>query len=158
MHTEDFEVVSRRWFIVLFLASMPILSTPQGLADEDEWKKENEKVIDLFAQGKKQEGIEKMKEVIAMAETKFGQESINVAKSVNNLGNFYFHVGQVDQARESYNRAIEIEKKIQGGDSMIADSYFNLAMTYAINKEHNEAKKLLKSALKYYEKRADENQ
>ena len=78
----------------------------------------------------------------------FGEEHADVAASYNNLGIVYQDLGQYNEAKEYYEKALIIKKKIFGEEhAAVATSYNNLGSVSQDLGQYNEAKEHYEKAL-----------
>ena len=78
----------------------------------------------------------------------FGEDHSNVATSYNNLALVYKRLGEYNQAKQLYEKALTIRKKIFGEDHAdVATSYNGLASVYNRLGQYNQAKELYEKAL-----------
>ena len=78
----------------------------------------------------------------------YGEEHAAVATSYDNLGTVYRDLGQYNEAKEYYEKALVIKKKIYGEEhASVAASYNNLGNVYRDLGQYNEAKEYHKKAL-----------
>ena len=81
-------------------------------------------------------------------EKKFGEDHADVATSYNNLASVYTSLGEYNQAKDLYEKALVIWRKIFGEDhASVATSYNNLASVYNSLRENDQAKELRHKAL-----------
>jgi tetratricopeptide (TPR) repeat protein len=60
-----------------------------------------------------------------------GPDSIDVATTLNNIGNVYWTKGDFAKALENYNKCFDIETKIKGPDSIdVATTLNNIGMVH----------------------------
>lgn len=150
--------------VILSLAVLAIVPIPvysqadQQVLNEAEWREFNMKIVVLFQQGKQAEATQLAEEALEIAKKSFGPEHVNVAKTMNNLGNFYFIQGNSQRAEELYLESIVIEEKTLGKeDVMVADSLYNLSMIYIEREDKEKAKAALSQALQIKEKKLGKN-
>ena len=63
---------------------------------------------------------------------KFGFDSVDVAATLNHIGNVYTNKGEFDQALENYNKCLDIRNKVLGPDSVdVAQTLNNIGIVYA---------------------------
>ena len=76
-----------------------------------------------------------------------------MAKDVNNLGSVLQDLGDFQEARKCYERALKIDEQVYGPDHPdVARDVNNLGMVLQVLGDRLSAKKCLKRALKIYEK------
>ena len=78
----------------------------------------------------------------------FGENHADVATSCNNLASVYTCLGEYNQAKELYEKALMIRKIIFGENhAYVAINYNNLALVYNSLGEYNQAKDYREKAL-----------
>ncbi|XP_078345307.1 uncharacterized protein LOC144630817 [Oculina patagonica] len=93
------------------------------------------------------------KKALEIRKTIYGEQHAKVARSYNNLGNVYRHLGQYNEAKEYHEKALVIKKKIYGEENTdVAASYNNLGVVYRKLGQYNEAKEYHEKGLVIYKK------
>ena len=109
----------------------------------------NRTINEAASKGDLQKAIMAAEDALAIATKSFGENSFETAKAMNNVANLYMYAGHPGEAERLYKNSILIEVEEKGGDSLeAADSYYNLAMAYAMQKKYDPAGKMLNQALK----------
>lgn len=85
-------------------------------AQQRKWEELNAQVKSLYGQGKYAEAVPKALEALHVAETSFGSEHINVARSLNKLAELYHAQGKYAEAEPLYKRSLAIREKALGPD------------------------------------------
>jgi tetratricopeptide (TPR) repeat protein len=68
---------------------------------------------------------------LKIEEKKLGQDHLDTAKTLDNLGHLYFDTGQYAKAEPLYQRALKIREKILGAEhSSVAETLDDLAALY----------------------------
>ncbi|MBI5745961.1 MAG: tetratricopeptide repeat protein [Nitrospirae bacterium] len=76
----------------------------------------NQKVIELYGQGRYSEAINYEKKVLEIVEKAMGKEHPDVATSLNNLAALYKSTGRYSEAEPLFKRSLEIWEKTLAGD------------------------------------------
>ena len=131
--------------MILFMS----LASPAVYADKKaETKKQldalNLKIKEAGDKGDLQASIQAAEEVITFTEDHFGKKSLEYARAMNNAANLYLFANYPSNAERLYKSAILIEtKRLKGDDPALADSFYNLAMAYAVQNKYKEARSML---------------
>ena len=128
--------------------SLFIFSVPSYAGKKDETRKKldalNEKIKEAGKKGDLQAAIDAADRALALSSKELGEESPETAKALNNVANLYMYADHAEDAERLYKKAILIESNLHGNkDIGVADSLFNLAMAYAIQKKFDEAGKTM---------------
>lgn len=130
-------------FISILAAAVPAYA-----GKKDSAKKEidalNQQIKEAGEKGDLQAAIEAAEKAFDIASDKFGKESKEAAKAMTNMANLYMFAHHAEDAERLYKNVILIESKIYSeNDLNLADSFYNLAMAYAVQKKYDEARKML---------------
>ncbi len=122
-------------------------------AQHTQWKKLNNEVKELHAQGKYAEGAEMATQLLEAEEKAFGPTHPNVAVALINLAVFYMRLENYSDAEPLYKKALAILEKSQGPNhSDVAHALNHLAEFYVLQKKYSEAEPLYEKSLAIYEK------
>lgn len=92
-------------------------------------------------------------QTVADEQSKLKEEGTDIAQTSSSLAEVSLGLGEVDEAKEQYKRAIELQKKVAGDDHPeIARPLVGLALVHEHCKEFKEAKSLLEKALVIYKR------
>jgi tetratricopeptide (TPR) repeat protein len=102
------------------------------------------------------EALEYLRQALEMRRKIYGEDHLDIATTLNNIGSVYYNLNKHQEALESYKQSLQIEKKmysenhlsLENHHSRIASSYKNIGLAYL------GLKKYLKS-LKYFEQAAE---
>jgi tetratricopeptide (TPR) repeat protein len=97
--------------------------------------------------GRYEEAEALYEEVIRERSRIFGEESLEVAFTHNDLGYHYKLMKQYDQSEQSFKRCIEIRRKQLGDDLEVASAYEDLAWMFRDKNDWPKAKKALEQVL-----------
>ena len=79
------------------------------------------------------------KQAIVLNEKNFGLDEVNIADTINNLGNTFSSLGKYDEAIVHFERALKIKEKAFGLDHIdTADTIDNLGSTYNSQGKYDE--------------------
>ncbi|QDV54197.1 CHAT domain-containing protein [Rosistilla oblonga] len=102
----------------------------------------------LYLDGRYEESIEVMEELVELQTAIFGQQHMKTAGSLNNLALLYEAVGDYANAESVYRQSLDISKGILGKHHPdYATSLNNLALFYSAGSEFEEGKQLTEQAL-----------
>lgn len=133
---------------VIYLLTFLFLFSESALASKKEALKQietlNHQIQQAGEKGDLQAAITAAEEVLAISQKTFGEQAPEAAKALNNVANLYLYSDNALQAERLYKEAILIEADKYGKDSKeLADSYYNLAMAYAVQKKYEEGRQML---------------
>jgi len=87
-------------------------------------------------------------EAVRVAKGEYGDHSLEVADTMNNLANLYLYLKRAAEAEQLYKQAILIDlKKLDKEGLEVAGVYFNLGVAYATQKKYTAAIDILRKAL-----------
>ncbi|MBI4680806.1 MAG: tetratricopeptide repeat protein [Nitrospirae bacterium] len=133
------------FFCLLLMFSQSAIGQEQAL---DEAKRLNQKVTELYRQGKYDEAINYAQQVLMIREKVLGKDHFFVAESLNNLAFFYGATGMYVEAAPLLKRSLAIYENTLGKDHPnVATSLNNLAELYRNTGRYAEAEPLYKRAL-----------
>ena len=136
----------------ILILSLVIFSVPSYAGKKEATKQLdvlNEKVKEAGKKGDLQAAIDAADQALALALKEFGEKSIETVKALNNVGNLYMYANHAEDAERLYKKAILIETDLHGREDLgVADSLFNLAMSYAVQKKFEEAGKTMNRVYK----------
>jgi tetratricopeptide (TPR) repeat protein len=105
------------------------------------------------AQGRYEEAIEKLEEVLRIDEKTIGKEHSGYAITLNNLASVYKDQGKYNEAIEKFEEALRIDEKTIGKEHPdYAGDLSNLALVYDLQGKYDESIKLHQKALAIREK------
>ncbi|MFG6100923.1 tetratricopeptide repeat protein [Leptothoe sp. EHU-05/26/07-4] len=87
----------------------------------------------------------------AQAKERFGNNHLEVARSLSNLASIYQAQGKYEEAEEIFLQALNLRKQLSGKDDAVcADSLNSLAVLFCRQGRYQEAEKFLKQALEIW--------
>jgi tetratricopeptide (TPR) repeat protein len=108
----------------------------------------NQKVIELYEQGKYDEAFPLAEQVLAIRKRLLGDRHSHVATSLDNLAEIYRKQGQYEKAEPLYLQALELYKSLLGDRHPdVATSLDNLARLYQDQGRYEKAEPLVLQAL-----------
>ncbi|MBU1558141.1 tetratricopeptide repeat protein, partial [Patescibacteria group bacterium] len=129
----------------------PVKTTKEAQLKEAEQL--NEKVVELYQEGKYDEAIHLAKKALELLEKALGPDHPDVAISLNNLAALYRSKADYTRAEPLYVRALAIREKALGPDHPdVATSLNNLAFLYKSKGDYTRAEPLYVRALAIWEK------
>ena len=116
----------------VFLALVLAAGVGGKTGDLEEAQALNEKVVQLYQQGRYREALPLAQRALEIREKVLGPEQHpDIANSLNNLALLYRVMGRYEQAEPLYQQALEIREKVLGQQHPdIANSLNNLAVLY----------------------------
>ncbi|MEK6589626.1 MAG: tetratricopeptide repeat-containing protein, partial [Nitrospinota bacterium] len=139
--------------LVLFLS---LIFSQEVMGQEkllDEAERLNQKVIELYGQGRYEEAISYAKRALEIVEKILGREHPDVATSLNNLAELYVSTGRYAEAEPLHKRSLAISEKALGREHPdVAKGLNNLALLYYSTGRYSEAEPLYKRSLEIDEK------
>lgn len=139
--------------LLVFIAPLVLLLAPPALAQEAEWRRMNQELTALHAQGKYAEAAAVARRALRLAETAFAPEHPALATSLNNVAMIDAALGRYAEAEPLYRRALAIYEKSLGAEHPeVGLALSNLAWLHATRGRHAEAERLYKRSLAIYEK------
>jgi len=115
---------------------------------DNAWEQLNERVIQLYSEGKFDEAILGAEQALILAESLHLGDDPDVATSLNNLALLYNSQGRYEKAEPLYLDALEMRKRLFSGDHPdVAGSLHNLAGLYDSQGRYEEAEPLYLQAL-----------
>jgi tetratricopeptide (TPR) repeat protein len=119
-----------------------------NFANEDQIQELNKKIEALVAEGKYNDALPLAKKVADLAAESFGEDHIEYAKALNNLGWNQQTAGDYKSARTSFEKALKIYEKTYGSDSpRLSTSLNNLATLLCFQGDFDTALPLLERVL-----------
>jgi CHAT domain-containing protein len=113
-----------------------------------EARKLNEKVLELYHQGKPAAALSPALEVVAVRKEILGPDHLDYAKSLNNLATIYKGLGEQAKAEALYKQVVDISKQVLGDKHpSYANSLSNLGLLYQDTGDYGKAEPLLQQAL-----------
>ena len=135
--------------IVLLAVCLLILGSPATFADDDNLEALNQRIVELFEQGKYQEAIPLAEKAVEIARRLRRPEDPKFATSLNNLAVLYDDMGDYAKAEPLYQQALRIRQKVLGPEHpSTATSLNNLAALYKEMGEYPKAEPLYQQALR----------
>ena len=147
----------------VFLTGSVLVSSPAFASKKSDAKKEienlNQKIKESGDKGDLQTAITAAEDALDAATKGFGENSLEAAKATMNVANLYMYADHAADAERLYKNAILIQmnKKVDPNGPEMADSYYNLAMAYAVQKKYDEGRDLLNKCYKIRAQRLGEN-
>jgi tetratricopeptide (TPR) repeat protein len=136
--------------LTCFVVFVPHAALAQG---PDEASALNQKVIQLYNQGRFSEALPPAQRALGMREKALGPDHREVAVSLNSLAELYRAQGRYADAEPLYKRALAIWEKAHGPDHPeVATGLNNLALLYQAQGRYADAEPLYKRALAIWEK------
>jgi tetratricopeptide (TPR) repeat protein len=144
------------WLICVSMSLALTSFCAVGLGDERSDKNSlaeaQRKVNALYLQGRYAEAATAGENLVALATKVHGENDVETAFFLNNLGMYYKRAGQCDKAEETYLRALQIRETKLGKDHPhVAVTLLNLGATYIATSQFAKAEPLLKRALEIWE-------
>ncbi len=125
----------------------------QNNAELEEANQLEQKVVELYEQGKYQEAIPLAEKVLAIREKNLGSDHVDVAKILNKLAELYLEQGNYTPAEPIIQRSLSIREKAFGKDHPdVAESLNNLAELYLYQGNYTTAEPLIQRSLSIREK------
>ena len=113
----------------------------------------NQRIVELFKQGKYQEAIPLAEKAVDIAKRLRGPEDPEFATSLNNLALLYEEMGDYPKAEPLYQQALRIKQKVLGPEHpSTATSLNNLALLYWKMGAYAKAEPLYQEALRIHQK------
>jgi len=131
--------------------SSPVVVAQSGELEEVE--RLNREAAELYEQGKYREAIPLVKRILEIREKALGNNHLDVAASLNDLGLLYYNLGNYAEAEPLYQRSLAIREKALGNNHPdVAFSLNNLAVLYDNQGNYAEAEPLYQRSLAIFEK------
>lgn len=137
-----------------FLAFALLISFTASPAFAESKKEAKKKIETLNADIKKaadtgdlQKGIDAAEEAFEISARVFGEDSMEAANAMVNLANLYMYAEDPAGAENLLKKAILNMSQTDMKSTDVADAYFNLAMSYAMQTKYDEARKSMNLAL-----------
>src|SRR5664279_4223552 len=112
----------------------------------------NQRVIQLYQAGQKDEAISLAEKTVEMARSKLGPEHKTTGILLSQLGNLYRDTGRFAEAETALKQVIPIFERTSGPNFELAQALNNLGGVYLNQEMFPEAKELFKRSLAVYEK------
>ena len=130
--------------------------------EKNDWhgiiKCQNKISENLGAQFRLKESLELSQKTIELASTKLGQNHLETAAAINNLGNVFYLTGQHEKALEEFQKALEIHELPENQDHLYsAPTNLGIGNVYYNKNRYGEAFKYFKNALETNKKILGEN-
>jgi CHAT domain-containing protein len=118
-----------------------------------EVKQLNQRVIELYNQGKYEEAIPLAKQVLAISEKLQGKDHLDIVISLNNLAELYSNQGKYAETEPFFQRSLAIRERVLGENHPdVATSLNNLAGLYSNQGKYAETEPLFQRSLSIREK------
>lgn len=141
----------------LFLCTAPLYAGKKGDAKK-QIETMNQKMKAAADKGNLQEAIEAAEKAFDAAVEGYGAESMEAGKAMNNMANLYMFANHAEDAERLYKKSIIIGiKNLEANSPELADSYYNLAMAYAVQKKYDEAREMMDKVYKMRTERLGPN-
>ncbi|MEA5594721.1 CHAT domain-containing tetratricopeptide repeat protein [Rivularia sp. UHCC 0363] len=137
------------WAVIQKIAIAEVNSFTSKTQSEElaEAEKLNQRVVQLYQEGKYNEAIPLAERALAIAQKILGEHP-DVATSLNNLAGLYKVQGRYSEAELFYKKALEIRKRILGNEHpYVTDSLNGLATLYHYQGRYPEVEPLYKQIL-----------
>ena len=116
---------------MLLAVCLLILGSPATFADDDNLQALNQRIVELFKQGKYQEAIPLAEKAVDIARRLRGPEDAEFATPLENLATLYRTMGEYGKAEPLYQQALRIRQKVLGPEHpSTATDLENLAGLY----------------------------
>jgi tetratricopeptide (TPR) repeat protein len=102
---------------ILIITILAASYIPAAYAQQDLYKKLNNKLATLYKAGRTEDAIEVAKEALQVAEKTFGENHPYVSASLNNLALLYIADRRYEKAEELYERSLQIAEEYLGKDN-----------------------------------------
>ncbi|WP_448383311.1 tetratricopeptide repeat protein [Desulfosoma sp.] len=146
-----------RYLLWVLVVCAPFVLGPQA-SHADELEALNEKVTQLYEQGRYEEAMDCAEKALNVAKSHHGEKHPRTATCYNDIGVLYRVTGRYGEAEAMHKKALEIRRKTLGEDhGDTAQSYNNLAALYQLTGRYGKAEPLHKKALKIFRKTYGEN-
>ena len=138
---------------VLLALGLLILACPTSLAEDDDPSVLNQRVTQLFEQGKYREAIPIAEGAVEVSKRSRGLDDPETAEALNNLGVLFQKIGNYAKAEPLLQAALRIRQKALGPEhTLTANSLNNLGELYQDMHEYAKAEPLLQEALRIRQK------
>jgi tetratricopeptide (TPR) repeat protein len=138
---------------VLLALGLLILACPTSLAEDDDPSVLNQRVTQLFEQGKYREAIPIAERAVEVSKRSRGLDDPETAEALNNLGVLFQKIGNYAKAEPLLQAALRIRQKALGPEhTLTANSLNNLGELYQEMHEYAKAEPLLQEALRIRQK------
>jgi tetratricopeptide (TPR) repeat protein len=140
---------------IVLLAALPVLAAIFAGAGacrksyrESQWQKKSVASIDLFDQGRYLDALPPAQDAARLAETAFGTEDIRTAYALDHLGKVYRRLGELEKARELFERAVKISSAVLDPDAPKRAHFLdNLAELLMTQGKYDEAEDAYQNSL-----------
>src|SRR5271165_2462313 len=144
--------LTKRKFVLLALGFL-VFNSSTTFANDDDLEALNQRIFQLFKQGKYQEAIPLAEKAVEITRRLRGPEDTKTATSLNSLALLYWKMGEYAKAEPLYQEALRIRQKVLGPEHpSTATSLNNLAMLYDHMAEYAKAEPLYLEALRINQK------
>ncbi len=152
-HLETFRMPRLRSRLCCIPLLVAFVIAGAAYAQEAQWKKLSEQVLELDKEGKYGEALPIALEAVKSAETSLGHDDPLLAIPLTNLGQVYSHLSEYAKAEAADLQALGIAEKVLGPqDPELASFLSNLASVYSQQSEYAKAEPLLERVLRVDEK------
>jgi tetratricopeptide (TPR) repeat protein len=132
-----------------------LLAAPSVVAQSTDTRSSEQtytKAMHLFHAGDYQQALPLFVSELDVARSRFGLASSEHATALNNLGEVYRQLGELEKAEEQFVQALAIEEARLGTDDpWLAKPLNNLALVYRAQERYQEAERNLKRSLQILE-------
>jgi tetratricopeptide (TPR) repeat protein len=138
---------------VLFALGLLLFGSSVTIANDDDLEALNQRIVELFKQGKYQEAIPLAEKAVDITRRLRGPEHLDTAQSLSNLALLYDELGEYPKAEPFEQEALRIDQKVLGPEHPdTATSLNNLAGVYMAMGEYAKAEPLYQEALRIRQK------
>lgn len=139
--------------VLLLLIFLLVLSNVVAADDLEKAMELNEKVKELFTQGRYEEALPLAQEALSLEERTLGTEHLVVANGLDILAVLYHELGEYAQAEPLYKRSLAIKEKALGPEHLdVALTLDQLASIYYDLRDYSKLEPLYKRSLVIKEK------
>src|SRR5271157_2024298 len=144
--------LTKRKFVLLALGFL-VFNSSTTFANDGDLEALNQRIFQLFKQGKYQEAIPLAEKAVETTRRLRGPEDTKTATSLNSLALLYWKMGEYAKAEPLYQEALRINQKVLGPEHpFTATSFNNLAALFMEMGEYAKAEPLYQEALRINQK------
>jgi tetratricopeptide (TPR) repeat protein len=145
--SKEMGVMNNRSFTLFFTIGFLLLSTVVG-ANDSSWRTYHTNAAALCRTGDLGEAFQQAKTALNLARAKYGQDHLNTAKSLEQVGEICAGWGRLQQADLFLNAALKVRKKIHGDSHpSVIKLLVCMADCHRLHRDHEKAEKLYRQAL-----------
>ena len=144
--------LTKRKFVLLALGFL-VFNSSTTFANDDDLEALNQRIFQLFKQGKYHEAIPLAEKAVEITRRLRGPEDTKTATSLNSLALLYWKLGEYAKAEPLYQEALRINQKVLGPEHpFTATSFNNLAALFMEMGEYAKAEPLYQEGLRINQK------